>query len=353
MKINFFLPGLFKGIAGGYKVVYQYSNYLASKGHDVHIYYTLRNGENKKHIPKTIACFIRKIPFYGYPRWYKLNENISQSAVRSFDKKYIRDADASVATDNSTAYPVYKLPEEKGKKFYLIQDYENWETKEQFLKDTYNLGMNNIVVSNWLKQIVDKSSKFESKLIANGIDMDIFKINTKIANRNPYSICMLYSHMKRKGCKYGLEIINKLKEKYPNLEVNMYSSDKKPKNIPSWVNYTYRAKENEVVELLNKSSIFMCTSLVEGFGLPGLEAMSCGCALVTTDTLGVMEYANNDNAMISEPKDVHSMYENIEKLFSNNKFRIELAKKGNKEIQNRSLKLSQEKFEEYMLEVIK
>ena len=349
MKINFFLPGLARGIIGGYKIVYQYSNYLAKKGHDICIYYTIKNGENKKHIPKNVVYILKKMQIIGYPKWFNLNKNISKKAVKNFDKKYIRNSDVSIATAVSTAYPVYKLPKEKGKKFYLIQGYEKWgKVTESYLHNTYNLGMNNIVVSKWLKKIVDKYSKNGSKLIENGIDLEVFKINTPIEKRNPYSICMLYSEGEGKGGKYGIEIIKKLKQKYPKLEINLFSGDRKPKAFPEWINYKHKATEEEVVKLLNKSAIYMCTSLAEGFGLPGLEAMACGCALVTTNCFGIMEYANNDNAIISEPKDVETMYENIDKLLTDNEFRIRLAKKGNRDIQNRSLKLSEEKFENYL-----
>lgn len=350
MKINFFLPGVYMGIAGGYKVVYQYSNYLASKGHDVHIYYNLKDGKNSKHIPKLIARVIRRLQFIGYPKWYELHKNISQSAERNFEDKYIRDADASIATSLNTAYPVYNLSKSKGKKVYFIQGYENWgkTITDDFLKETYNLGMNNVVISNWLKKIVDKSSKFESTLISNGIDLNVFKVNNPIKNRNSYSICMSYSNGITKGCEYGIKVLKKLKKQYNNINVNMFGSCNPPKDLPQWINYKKNATEPEVVELLNKSAIFMCTSIEEGFGLPGLEAMACGCALVTTNCCGNMEYANENNAMISEPKDVQTMYENVDKLLRDNNFRIKLAKEGNEEAQKRSLKISQQKFEKFI-----
>lgn len=350
MKINFYLPGVYRGIAGGYKVVYQYSNYLASKGYDIHIYYSLKDGKNSKHIPKIIARLIRRIQFIGYPRWYKLNKNISQSAVKNFDEKYIRDANISVATSAYTSKPVYKLSESKGKKFYLIQGYENWgTTTDEFLRESYNYGMNNIVISKWLKNIVDKYSKNPSMLISNGIDLDIFKINNEIEKRKPFSISMLYSDGEIKGSKYGIEVLKKLKEKYKNLEVKMYGSCKPPKNLPKWISYTRNASEEQVVNILNNSAIYICTSIEEGFGLPGLEAMACGCALVTTNCKGILEYANEENAMISKSKDVQGMYENADKLLSDNELRIKMAKNGNKSIKNRSLKTSEEKFEDYLI----
>ena len=172
-----------------------------------------------------------------------------------------------------------------------------------------------------------------------------------IENRNPKSICMLYSTGETKGCNYGMDILKKLKQKYVNLKVNLFGSVK-PKHLPKWMSFTKNATELQVAEILNDSAIFMCTSIEEGFGLPGLEAMACGCALATTNCLGIMEYANSKNSLISKPKDVKAMYKNIDKLLSDKELRIELAKKGNKDAQIWNLETSQEKFEKYLLENI-
>ncbi len=350
MKVNFYMPLVYIGITGGYKVVFQYANYLAEKGHDVEIYYTMRNGENSRHLPKFVGRFIWRILFIGYPRWYKLNNNITQKLVRNYEEKYIRDADASIATAFSTANPISKLSNKKGKKFYFIQDYENWgKTTDELVMKSYSLGMNNIVISKWLKEIVDKYSKEKSQLIVNGIDLNIFKIKNPIKNRNPYSISMLYSNTdKRKGSEYGIKVLKELKEKYPNLKVTLFSTSKRPKDLPNWIEYIHKANEEQVVDLMNNSAIYMCTSLVEGFGLPGLEAMACGCALVTTNCLGVMEYANENNAMISKPKDTDEMYKSIDKLLSDNDLRISIAEKGYVSIQNRDLTASKINFEKYI-----
>ncbi len=54
---------------------------------------------------------------------------------------------------------------------------------------------------------------------------------------------------------------------------------------------------------MNISHIFISTSWWEGFGLPSLEAMACGCALILTDAGGVNEYAiANENCLMYEPK---------------------------------------------------
>jgi len=40
--------------------------------------------------------------------------------------------------------------------------------------------------------------------------------------------------------------------------------------------------DKEIAFYMNKSHIFISTSWWEGFGLPPLEAMACGCAVILT-----------------------------------------------------------------------
>lgn len=90
----------------------------------------------------------------------------------------------------------------------------------------------------------------------------------------------------------------------------------------------------------------MCSSLEEGFGLPGLEAMACGCALVSTSYKGVLEYAiDSVNALLSPIKDAKSMADNVERLFENEILRKRITKNGIKTGIERSLDKSAKKFE--------
>ncbi len=51
--------------------------------------------------------------------------------------------------------------------------------------------------------------------------------------------------------------------------------------------------EDDIVPLYNGASVFLFPSLVEGFGLPLLEAMSCGCPVVCTKGSALQEIGRN------------------------------------------------------------
>lgn len=348
MKINIYLS-FFRGIAGGYKVIYQYSNYLVKMGHDVTIYYDLKQGINKRHIPKKIVLILRKILLLKYPQYYKLNKKVKQIGINTINNNNVEDADISIFTSPLTAHSHNKLDSSKGKQVYFIQGYENWDNSDEYVQETYKYGMKNIVISQWLKDIVDKYSESESIIVKNGIDTDIFKIINPIKNRNEYSIAMIYHTDELKGTKYGLEALCSLKRLYPQLEVNMFGNSKRPKEMPDWINYTHKANEEKVVEILNNSSIFICTSLFEGFGLPGLEAMSCGCALVTTDCFGPLEYVNENNGIVCKKGSSDEIFNATRRILEDKELKDKIVKNGLNTIENWNINISQQKFEQEIL----
>lgn len=62
-------------------------------------------------------------------------------------------------------------------------------------------------------------------------------------------------------------------------------------------------KPDEIAYYMNLSHIFISTSWWEGFGLPPLEAMACGCAVILSNSGGVNEYAQlDDNCLMFDPR---------------------------------------------------
>ena len=342
-KVNFFLP-FYKGIAGGYKVVYEYANFLIKNGYDVAIYYDINDGENKKHLPKILMRIYRRLFLLNYPYYFKLDKKVKQYGLRKYDKKYIRTSDYNIATAPTTAYGIHKLNNDS-KQLYFIQGYENWGNSEEYLIETYKYNMKKIVVSDWLKDIVKKYSNDEIILIRNGLDLNKFKPLIDLKNRDKFKIAMIYRVGENKACKYGLDAICELKKKYKKLELNV-CGDALPKEYlnKAWIHFKKDATENDVIEMLNNSSIYVCTSIFEGFGLPGLEAMACGCALVTTNCKGPREYANENNAIICKSKSKKEIYLSIEKYLINDDLRKNHIQNALKTVEKWNIEESKEKF---------
>lgn len=332
MKITFCLPSILKVPSGGFKIVFEYANRLSERGHEVSIVCLTDTHYTNYTKSDFVKNILGKFRIKGYPNWFKLRSSIKVYATPYLDGRHFPDADVVVATSARTSFIINDLPVSKGKKFYLIQDFETWGMSENKLIESYQLGLTNIVVSKWLSEIVLAKANVESKLLSNPIDTEKFFVVKPIEGRSSFEIAMLYHTGKHKGIPIAFEALERVKKEIPSLHVNLFGVFDPPE-LPSWITYTQKANDIQLLEIYNKSSIFICASNAEGFGLTGAESMACGCALASTAYQGVFEYAqNNINALLSDVGDSEMLAENIIKLVKNSEFRLQLAKRGSEDL---------------------
>ncbi len=79
--------------------------------------------------------------------------------------------------------------------------------------------------------------------------------------------------------------------------------------------------------LYNGASAFVYPSLYEGFGLPVLEAMSCGVPVVTSNVSSLPEVAG-DAAILINPYSVDELADGIWRILSDKELRNQCIKKG-------------------------
>lgn len=351
MQISIIMPEIVRSPAGGHKVVYEYCNRLVNEGHEVSLYFFPGPIFKKYHIVEPVRLLMAKL--YGEKRgpraWFDLDKRVRVKVINQKDS--IDDGDIVIATAINTVQFVYDLPQSKGKKFYFIQGFENWTCSDEQVYETYRLGMTNIAVAKWLKELVEKNSNQECKLVSNGIDTNVFF--DKGITRKKHSIVFHYRKATFKGGKYAFEVIDRLHDKYKDLTVAIISSEKIDFELPQYCSYHFNISASQVAEINSENEIFLCTSIEEGYGLPGLEAMASGMALVTTDYLGAKEYAiNGYNALVSPIKDVDSMTNNIIKLFEDEELRHSIIKGGLETAQRKSTDNSFKLLEKLLLEDI-
>jgi len=88
----------------------------------------------------------------------------------------------------------------------------------------------------------------------------------------------------------------------------------------------YVADEDKAA-LLSGATAFVFPSLYEGFGLPVVEAQSCGCPVVTSATSSLAEVAG-DGALIVDPEDEAAISAAMRRLASEPELRRSLAERG-------------------------
>jgi glycosyltransferase involved in cell wall biosynthesis len=98
-------------------------------------------------------------------------------------------------------------------------------------------------------------------------------------------------------------------------------------NIENEVIFIDHIPDKDLTAVYNAASVFVYPSLYEGFGLPPLEAMSCGCPVITSNTSSLPEVVGNAGIMV-DPNDVDLLCDKMYQILSNDSLGEELRKKG-------------------------
>jgi len=91
--------------------------------------------------------------------------------------------------------------------------------------------------------------------------------------------------------------------------------------------YHYPVDDSFLARIYNKTLAFVFPSIYEGFGIPVIEAFSCGCPAIISKGSGLAEIAGNA-AFYFDPMDEKSMADSIKQVIYNDRLREELRRKG-------------------------
>lgn len=329
MKITLVLPASSPIPIGGYKVVYEYANRLAARGHAVLVAH-LREFDDPPNAWRLWTRYraerLRTPQADRLVEWFPLSPKVKVAAYPFPLFLRLRRHDAVVATSWRTAAPVAALsPRVAAHKAYLLQHIEDWDGDREEVMSTWTLPLSKIVISRWLGDVA--TSLGETSIhVPNGIDFDEFGLDVPPADRDPARIAMLWHDLEWKGSREGLAAIAAARRENPPIVLDLFGTNAPPSDLPPWVRYHRKPDRPTLRALYNAAAIFVGPSHAEGWGLPPAEAMACGCACVLTDIGGHREFAvDGRNALSYPPRDVPAAAAAISRLLAQPGTRIELA----------------------------
>ena len=91
--------------------------------------------------------------------------------------------------------------------------------------------------------------------------------------------------------------------------------------------------QEQLIQLLSSAVALLFVSLAEGFGLPVIEAMQCGCPVVTSTSTSLPEVAG-DAALLVNPLDVDEISHAMQKVIDDETLRDELRARGLKQAES-------------------
>lgn len=358
MRVTFLLPGYPWRPVGGFRVVYEYANNLAARGHCISVVHPRRMSNYRPPAPSRLrtrlrfeAGRIRNVLARPKVRWNPIDGRVRMLYVPEPAESCLPDADAVVASAWQTAEYVTEYPRCKGAKFYLIQHYETWSGPEDRVRATWQARLKKIVIARWLYEKALELGVAQSDMIhiPNGIDHSRFRIHRPPEGRGA-AVAMLASSLWWKGTADGLRALEAARKRSPQITALLFGTGPKPKGLPIWAGYYRDPPQTFLVEhIYNTSSIYLCPSTAEGWALPPAEAMACGCALVSTDIGGVRDYAEHGvTALLSPVGDHARMTDNLLRLLADPAERADIALAGNRRMQDFTWERSTDLLEEFL-----
>jgi glycosyltransferase involved in cell wall biosynthesis len=358
LKITFLLPLAGTHPIGGFKVVYEYANFLAGRGHHVSIVHPaiFRIDQPFATLPlksrlRTLRHFLsHKVKgTYKPSTWFTLNPAVKLLWVPSLAAKHIPDADAVIATAWETAEWATNYPASKGRKFYLIQHLETWSGPQDRVLATWKLPLEKVVIARWLQKIAEDLDQ-PAHLIYNGLDFTRFHLQAPIESRDPHQILAIHHSLDWKGAADALAAFKIAQAEEPALKLTLFGIPPRPADLPADIAYHQNPSQQTIATLYNQAAIFLSASWTEGFSLPPAEALQCGAAIALTDIEGPASYAfHEQTALLSPIKNPAALAANILRLVRNPELRIQFARAGHAHIQQFTWQRAGEALESLLL----
>ncbi len=325
MNITFFTPML--KLSGGNIVMFKYAQALAEFGHNITVIAphseVIDKTENGVHI-RTFKKFPNKYFEHIFFQLIYLNKFFDLTS----------ESDIIIPIFFPLAiHAIYCKKRGKTKKVIsLFQDYKEMYWFGRYIFFILGLKFINsnidkfIAVSTPIGNLIEKSIHRNVVIIPNGVEHKYFyPRNFKKENY----ILFVGSSAKNKGLNCFLDAFNLIKKYFPNLKAKIVSQNNENIIDKDIEVINVQNDRKKLGEIYSKAIVYVSQSYGDSFGLPPLEAMACGTAVILTDTDGAKEYAvNNKNSIIVPIKSVTATTDAIFELLTNETKRKSFEKEG-------------------------
>lgn len=232
----------------------------------------------------------------------------------------------------------------KNKKYIIFYHYENDPFYYKYIPyisykkvlDSFDgiIGISNFSLEQLASLNIDTK---KCKAIYYGIDHDLFKPSASRIYPFDY-ILSIGSEEPRKNMKNILKAFKILKEDYPNIKLlktgkasianRQQTLDYIDKlQLNDSVIFTDFVEEKKLPQIYSGAKLLLFPSLLEGFGLPIVEAMACGCPVITSNRNPMKELVGLEQITI-DPMNPNEIATVCKKILSDENHRNLLIKKG-------------------------
>jgi glycosyltransferase involved in cell wall biosynthesis len=229
---------------------------------------------------------------------------------------------------------------------------------------SYSIVPNLLVLSRWQQGIVQMNHGIKGRIVPIGVG-PVFR-NMKI--RDPKKRLVVSAIMRKpeggfsahREQDYLLQQLNKVKAHHPEVDLYLISSPGEQaesamlQTLVHDERYQIRtpANDTELCFHYSESDIFVSSSTYDTGSLPGIEAMRCGAALVTTYSGGNMEYCTHGHNCLMSYRFQNRLADDIITLIRDPSLRQRLARKGEQISQDFTWEKSTQMFQNVLFEIV-
>jgi len=152
----------------------------------------------------------------------------------------------------------------------------------------------------------------------------ILSVGTIEPRKNFITLIKAFNHIKQKKADFNYKLVItgrtgwKSEATYLERENSPYRDD---------ILFTGRVPDKDLVQIYNQAELFIYPSLFEGFGLPPLEAMSCGLPVIASYTSSLKEVIGNAG-ILTTAGDESKLKKQILYVLENEEIKKELKRKS-------------------------
>ncbi|WP_246294563.1 glycosyltransferase [Paenibacillus planticolens] len=343
-RLTVTFPIITLSIGGAQRMLAEMVNGLSAKGHDVTVLMPL-NGA--------------------------LNYSINAKIVRTKQHYLIHESEypkSDVIVSNFyTIVPGVHQASLKGKGVHvrLSLCYEpSFLPENQVSFPTYHISEHIVVLSNWQKQIIALNHGHQAHIVPVGVGT-AFK-NMHI--RNTQSQLQISAIMRRpeggyswhREQEYLISQLEIVQARYPHVRINLMSPPEEFNSSPLLqavkashpaFRYLTPGHDGAMAYHYNETDIFVNSSTYDSASLPGLEAMRCGAALVTTYNGGNMDYCRHEQNGLMSYRYENRLAADVSRLIEDADLRRRLAAAGEAEAAKWTWERSVNAFEKALYEI--
>ncbi len=223
-----------------------------------------------------------------------------------------------------------------------------------FFKTLFNQIDQIVVAGRYIQSVFDDLG-MQTKIIPHILDIEKWPFRQRESSK--FRLVWVRHLWKEYNPIMLLQVFQILKARYPKLELKIigggYLKDDMmnyiSKNSLESVELMGRVSDATLKSTLDWADVFLNTTNVDNQPVSVLEAMTCGCPIVSTNPGGIPDIiTHRDNGLLSDPNDVDAMVKNIELLFEDRQIYSFLSERGREYVVN---KFGKQKIFEQWVEI--